>query len=214
MDFQEPAPDIQLALHRRIRHGDPTAFAELCELALPHLVSFLTTHYPHADNHSCETVAIDLLLNYHGRPEQYDQERLSLFAYLRMAAKYDMLNLIEKRRRHQQKLLPLEEYQDVAVAEADRNSYQKAETLEAWIGNYTDLKASEVIQEALRQFEGQEREILLLMLEGKRETAVYSEVLGISTLSVEDQQREVKRTKDRIQKRLKRLGRRLKRGNY
>ena len=52
-------------------------------------------------------------------------------------------------------------------------------------------------------------DVLFLMLEGERDTASFAEVMGISDLDTAVQRREVKKIKDRIIKRLQRLGKSL-----
>ena len=49
-----------------------------------------------------------------------------------------------------------------------------------------------------------ERQVLVLMLCGVRETCQYASVLDVSCLPVGQQRKEVKRVKDRLMKRLQR----------
>ena len=53
-------------------------------------------------------------------------------------------------------------------------------------------------------FTPEERCVLDLMLEGERKTTVYSKALRMEGLSAAEQEREVKKAKDRIKKRLER----------
>jgi biopolymer transport protein ExbD len=48
--------------------------------------------------------------------------------------------------------------------------------------------------------------VLELMLDGERQTSVYVEILEIGHLSLEEREREVKKVKDRLKKRLERAG--------
>lgn len=187
---------------------DPTAFAELCETALPHLIAFLEGLFADQSAHLRETVAIDLLLGYQSRPEQYDSRQLSLFAYLRMAARYDMLNQIDKHRRYAGRLLSLAD-PAVELLLHDRNTLQEGEELDEWLRQRTDRSFGEIVLALRAELEAVEEQVLMLMLEGVRDTATYAAVLGITHLDEVSQRREVKRTKDRILKRLQRLGRRI-----
>lgn len=54
-----------------------------------------------------------------------------------------------------------------------------------------------------------DRQVISLMLAGERRTVAFSNVLGLQALSQREQQRAVKRHKDRITKRLQRLGGKL-----
>ena len=47
-----------------------------------------------------------------------------------------------------------------------------------------------------------DRDLLWLMLEGTRETSIFSEALGITDLTEDEQKEIVKRNKDRIKKRI------------
>jgi RNA polymerase sigma-70 factor (ECF subfamily) len=198
----------QLAFHHRIVGHDPTAFAELCEIALPHLVLFLEQGFPGQDAHQRETIAIDILLDYRCRPGQFDPARLSLLAYLRMAAKYDMLNQIRKNQRRERRLEPIEEG-NVELQTAAGNQYRSEENLQEWVEQFTDLSLREILVEVETQLEEPEAQVLVMMLEGVRSTAAYAEVLGMTQLDEKSQRREVKRVKDRIMKRLERLGKRI-----
>src|SRR5262249_28347610 len=54
-----------------------------------------------------------------------------------------------------------------------------------------------------------DEKVLLLMLKGEKETHVYAQAIGIADKPEPEQEREVKRLRDRIEKRLQRLGERL-----
>ncbi|GAB4478947.1 MAG: hypothetical protein Kow00124_24010 [Anaerolineae bacterium] len=210
MPTSEPTPDWQQEQHRRIRQRDVTAFAELCEVALPHLIAFLEARFPGQDAHLRETVAIDLLLDYRRRPDQYDARRASLFSYLRMAAKYDMYNQIKKARRAERALAPLDD-PAVALQQPDGNTQQNDAEIEEWLQQHTDLTLREVLVRVEEQLSETEQQVLALMLEGVRETGVFAGVLGLTGLDESSQRREVKRVKDRIMQRLRRLGKRVSR---
>ncbi|MBK7893319.1 MAG: hypothetical protein IPJ90_00115 [Anaerolineaceae bacterium] len=88
MSASEPSRPWQTQKHKEILNGEsPTAFAQLAELALPHLVHFLQQEFHQAEPHLHETAAIDALLTYHHAPQKYNPDKLTLFAYLRMAAR-------------------------------------------------------------------------------------------------------------------------------
>lgn len=203
----EPAHEWQEQIHRRVLAHDPTAFAELCEVALPHLVAFLSEAFPQQDAHLRETVAIDLLLGYQSKPQQYDAARLSLFAYLRMAARYDMLNEIDRQRRHEGRLTDLNDRR-VELGLPDRNTEQN-DAFEEWLREQTERPLGEIVQALGVDLSATDEQVLMLMLSGERRSAAYVEVLGIAHLDEAAQRREVKRAKDRILKKLRRLGKRI-----
>jgi DNA-directed RNA polymerase specialized sigma24 family protein len=182
-----------------LNEDSPTAFAQLSELALPHLIEFLQREFRQVEVHLHETAAIDSLLTYHTTPEKYDPEKLTLFAYLRMAARHDLLNAIDRSNRQKRPLLDIDEptIQSQLVIESDPFY------LEQWLDNGDSGK-----QTMLRQFEAEldttDRQLFLLMLNGVRETEPYAEIMQLLTQPVAEQRREVKRAKDRLTKKLTR----------
>ncbi len=205
----EPAHEWQEHIHRRVLAHDPTAFAELCEAALPHLVAFLSEAFPQQDVHLRETIAIDLLLGYQSKPQQYDAGRLSLFAYLRMAARYDMLNALDRQRRDESRLVDLDG-RSVELGLSDRNTEQD-DAFEEWLREHTEWPFGEIVRALRAGLSATDEQVLMLMLSGERRSAAYAEAIGIAHLDEAAQRREVKRAKDRILKKLRRLGQRIKR---
>lgn len=205
MPASEPSRHWQIQKHQQILNEDsPTAFAQLSELALPHLIEFLRQEFRQVEVHLHETAAIDCLLTYHAAPEKYDPEKLTLFAYLRMAARHDLLNAIDRSNRHKRPLLDIDEpaVQAQLVTEVDIES--DPFSLERWLENGETGK-----QTLLRQFEAEldttDRQLFLLILNGVRETEPYAEIMQITTQPIGEQRREVKRAKDRLNKKLTRF---------
>src|SRR6266478_3429960 len=95
-----------LALHLRLSDQDPTAVADGCRAYLAPLLRWLTAHFPGVDPDHCQTAAHDALVAYVQRPQGYDAKQLDLGAYLRMAARRDVFNLVAKDQRHHQALVP------------------------------------------------------------------------------------------------------------
>jgi DNA-directed RNA polymerase specialized sigma24 family protein len=206
MPASEPSRPWQNQKHQEIINQDsPTAFAQLSELALPHLIGFLRREFPQVDAHLQETAVIDSLLTYHQAPEKYDPTKLTLFAYLRMAARHDLLNAIDKNNRQNRPLINIDEPTLQPQLAAENNLEDEAFSLAEWLGNDTDLSE----QALLRNFEGTlsttDRQLFLLMLNGVRETDPYAQILQLSHAPVTEQRREVKRAKDRLTKSLSRF---------
>lgn len=208
MTQSEPSRTWQEQHHLRILQQDPIAFAELCERALPHLVSFLRAQFPQQETHMHEMMAIDCLLDFHGKPQQYDPGRLSLFAYLRMASRRDMLNAIDKKQRHEQRLSSLDDLTiDLQLTDQER-PWEQSE-LDDWLRQHTDLSFAEILESLADSLTSTDKQVLLLVLDGERRSELFAEVLGISHLGIYEQRREVKRAKDRLAKKLRRFGERL-----
>ncbi len=205
MPASEPSRHWQIQKHQQILNEDsPTAFAQLSELALPHLVEFLQHEFRQVEVHLHETAAIDCLLTYYNAPEKYDPNKLTLFAYLRMAARHDLLNAIDHSNRQKRPLLNIDEpaIQSQLIAETDLES--ESFYLEQWLDHGDNGK-----QTLLHQFEAElnttDRQLFLLMLNGVRETEPYAEILQLTSQPLPEQRREVKRAKDRLTKRLTRF---------
>ena len=205
MAIPEPSQGWQQQRHERILQDDVTAFAELSEYALPHLISFLQQLFPNQDLHQHEIVAIDTLMTYLALPEKYKPEKLSLFTYLRMAARGDFLNAIDKETRRKQRLYAID---DPVLQEQLPNLDLLTQTgeLDEWLQTHTQLTRTELLQKLDDDLDKTDKEMLLLIFDGVRDTSRYAEVMGISDLPQAEQKAQVKRAKDRLQKRLARFG--------
>jgi DNA-directed RNA polymerase specialized sigma24 family protein len=207
--FFEPSRAWQDTLHLRILHEDVTAFAELCDLALPHLVEYLGKYFPGQDTFMHETVAIDCLLDYQSRAKQYDLEKISLYAYLRMAARRDMLNAIEKANRLESRLTDID-HPAVQGLVSEPDAQAESSEIDEWLLEHTDLSLSEIINALNDDLDEYEKKVLMLMLEGVRESENYVSILGVEKYDKETQQKAVKRAKDRLMKKLRRFGQKIK----
>jgi hypothetical protein len=122
-----------------------------------------------------------------------------------MAARGDLLNLLQKRKR-QPTLVPLD---PVAHDRPARNTVQEGEEREERLRSYlhSDLSWEEFMRR-LREVlpDPVDREVLELMAEGERATARFARVIGCDDLDEAEQRKQVKQTKDRIRARLKRHG--------
>lgn len=205
MELSEPNRAWQNEKYQRLLRNDPTAFSELCEKILPHLVAFLQNLFPQQDQHYSEMVAIDVLLKFRNEPEKFDPRKLSLVAYLRMSARGDMLNLLDKKRRREQRLTDIERSTTIP----EENPIEVHFALDEWLSQYTDLSRQEVLAALETEIDPNDKGVLMLMLEGVRETHRYARVMGISRQDEKTQRQEVKRAKDRLIKQLQRFGQRI-----
>ena len=144
----EPDRTWQDQKHRQILHEDITAFAELSEMALPYFVTFLQRLFPNSHPHQHETVVIDCLLKYQQKPIQYNPQKLSLFAFFRMATRRDMLNVLDKEQRMANRITRLE---DVTL-HADEALLSDETILEEWLKQHTNLTHQEILAELENSF--------------------------------------------------------------
>lgn len=205
MKQNEPSRKWQEHQHDLVVQANATAFAELCEIALPHLAQFLHAQFPLYDDALHGMTAIDTLLAYHAQPQKYDPGKLSLFAYLRMAARRDFLNVINKRQRHDRRLINIDD-PGTQYLMPNLESLEELFLVDEWLYQYTDLTQEEFISVLNATLDDLDQEIFSLMLDGVRETEAYARVLDIKQESKQMQQKEVKRAKDRVIKKLQRFG--------
>ncbi|GIK55105.1 MAG: hypothetical protein BroJett015_07680 [Chloroflexota bacterium] len=208
MSQGEPDRFWQDRIHQYILQHNTTAFAELCELALPHLVVFLRQRFPQSDSHLCEATAIDCLIQYHGRPSQYDPDKLSLFSYLRMAARNDMINALAKYGRDQQHLRDIED-PSLKPYLTEPNSFAQTDELDRWLTQHTRLSRQQILQALDDELSKTDKKLVTMMVNGVRDSHQYAQAMGLSHLDTDQQRQEVKRAKDRLTKKLQRFGAQL-----
>jgi RNA polymerase sigma factor (sigma-70 family) len=196
-----PIPPRELGeeLHRRLLAGDPTASSEVVHTYLNPVIHALQRQYPAVKD---ETIFIDkvtdAIFQYVQSPATFDPRRASLSTYLIMVAKGDLLNALERERRRTRRHVPLEK---VEVSGLSGNTVGRPEAIE------DEIEGAELMRAVLQHFpDPRDRELLQLILDGERETRAYVDVLGIADCDLAEQQTIVKQHKDRIKKRLRRLG--------
>jgi hypothetical protein len=196
------------ALHARLLARDPVAPSELADTYLPPLLARLLRAFPHLDPHLVQDAATDAVLDTAEHPEHYDPARLPLGSYLAMAARGDLRNALQKASRRAAHQAPLEavELGGVARNPLTEDADDPAELVAGGASADPDLLAA-----VRAAFQPQERAVVALMLDGERRTSVYARLLDLEHLTTANQAREVKRVKDRLGKRLRRLAPRVQR---
>lgn len=200
----EPAAE---EIFDRLLAGDPTAPAELAELCLDRLTEWLIRHNPRVESELCETAAEDAILALIKRPRAYEPERQTLEVYLRVSAKGDLKNLLQREWRHRSRRASLE---GVELSPSAGKYLGREDDDPARIVELREEIAARVAARppaAALGLTAEEERVLSLMRSGERRTAAYAAALGIGRLPVTEQRREVKRMKDRLTKRLERAER-------
>lgn len=206
MSSSEPSRHWQLQKHQQIvSSNSPTAFAQLSELALPHLINFLRKEFHQVEIHLVETAVIDCLLSYHAAPQKYNPDKLTLFAYLRMAARHDLLNAIDRSNRLKRPLLDIDQL--AVQSELATESWPPSDSfhIEQWVKDETDLSQQALLHAFEAELESRDRQLFLLILNGVRESNPYAEIMQLENRPLSEQRREVKRVKDRLIKKLTRF---------
>lgn len=187
-------------IHRRLLSDDPTASAQLARVYLEPVVAHLRASFPDVrDRDLLWDAAADAILNYAEDPSTYDPHKRGLFGYLKMSARGDLLNALDRESRRE----------NVELDVVGGNRLQEDEEEE-----YTSEKDPDAVarsDETMRRvYEAlphpRDRQFLRLMMDQVRETRAFAKVLDIENKNEAEQRRIVKRNKDRIKKRIQRLG--------
>jgi RNA polymerase sigma-70 factor (ECF subfamily) len=206
---EPPSQDDGLRLVQRLLDGDPVATSDFAVAYLHAIVRSLRISNATPDQAVVETAAEDAIWSFITRPSQYDPSRMTILAYLSMAARQDLKNLLRAEQRHTRNRAdwgrrdddvelfdPLENVQGSELDDPAR----MAELHEAIAQKMAELKERVAAVDA--NLTHNEVEALLLVIDGERKTERFAEVLGLTHLPLAEQRREVKRFKDRMGKRL------------
>lgn len=187
-------------LHNRLRNGDPSAPAEVFEHIHRPLSAFVHRQLRSLglDREAAGDLATDAIVEYVTAPERFNPLRSSLFTYLGMIARRDGLNLLRGRAVATKNFTKLVE---LAAAEGNNTDEQ----------DHTAMEAAGIMQRHEHELATcpEERTVLKLYLAGEKDTEAYAAALGAGQLTAPEQRALVKQYKDRLEKRLSRLGRDL-----
>lgn len=185
-----PTEDEEKRLLAALHSGEPFAREEIAVRYHRLLIAHLGQSCRWAAEELCNDAADRALLGFLAAPARYHPEKLGLGAYLRMAARRDLLNLWERERRARRGI-PLD-----SVAEpADRRNDARDEDL--------TFDHPRLVRERAA-FDRDEELALELMRLGTRDTATFARGLRLDYLPEAEQAAAVKRVKDRVKKRLAR----------
>ena len=166
------------------------------------LVARLRRDFPWVDETVLHDVATDHLLDLGMRPGQYDPARSSLSTYVRMAARRDVLNVLDRERRRARRSVPLDAVELHPPAQ-NSDSRRGSDPADAVIAAF-DRDRLLALEE---HFSAQDWHVVLLRIDGVRRTEPYAALLGLRDRPPHEQEREVNRVKERVMKRLRRLWR-------
>ncbi len=198
-----PSPEEGLALHLRLLALDAVAWPDLCAAYVGPLTAWLKQSAPrYADPDQRQDAVHQAVMNYLKNPKAYDPRQSELGAYLRRAARADLLNVLQRERRHRRHRVAWKVVEPAGeggnyLAEKDDPSdpVERREETERW---------RVWLREQAAGFTEMEQRVLDLMLQGEHSYRLFADALGLGHLPVAEQNREVKRVKDRMVQRLKR----------
>ena len=199
-----PAPEAGLLLHLRLCDGEADAPADVCAAYLTPLLDYFSRAFPHEDPHRVADAVHRALMDYVREPLRFDPGRGDLAAYLRMACRGDLLNLRAREARHHRGRVG---WESVELGEPGGNCPGREEEPSRQLERAEEAAEADGILRRLTAGWGEaERRLLELILGGERRTEAFAAVIGLGGAAREEQEREVKRAKDRVKRRLARWG--------
>lgn len=186
-------------LHQRLLAGDCVASEKCCAILLEPLTAETRRKFPKVDPHLVADGVIDAILDYCDHPEKFDPADGRIDRLLAAASWRNVANRLQgeqSRKKRERKVGAKKGEADVALEPVVRKIQEEDQ-------QRSDAKLQAML-DALAS--SQDREILLLRSQGERRTSEYANVLGITHLAASEQEKEVKRHKDRIIKYLGRKG--------
>ena len=195
---KEPDAKCLLPLHGRLLKGDRVASEELAEALLSPLVNEMAHKFPMTDVHLVSDGVTDALLDYALKPLSFDPGRgVPLDRFLAKAAWRNIANSLRGEQRRKAREKRSLELNDEKVVE-----------LHPAMGNLLQNEPKDRRQQLDELGQSMEnpidKRIFELMATGERRTERFAKVMGILHLPLDQQRREVKRAKDRIDKVLRR----------
>jgi DNA-directed RNA polymerase specialized sigma24 family protein len=194
-----------LGAHQRLLAGDPVASADLYELLLVPVVRALRRRWPDASwEEAVEDAAIDALVQHIRAAERYDPARASLLGWLVWQANADLINVYRSAQRQFERNV---EIQSQLRNDSD-DAEQSLDTMGGASDRYPVLENTGMWARIRAAFpDRRERELIWrCWVEGERSTEVAAAILGFTGLPAAEQQQQVKNVKDRIKKKLQRMG--------
>ena len=187
---------MQDRLHADVRAGDPTAWSRTFTTLLDPLIDALGFKWPSlCGTERLRDFAIDSIMSYLQAPDHYDPSKSSLLTYLRIDAHGDLLNEHDRMKR----ALDAEERVAVEVADEQRKGA---------IDEYSsDREPPPMTFAQIRDAfpDERDRRAVLLLIADERSTEMFAEVWDVADLPADEQFAAVKRNKDRVKARLRRL---------
>lgn len=194
------ATSEERALHNSILGSDDLALSKLYHLHGESVIKCLKNRYPKISK-SDVSLIIDAVnqafFGYYTNPSTFDPDKNSLHRFLEIASERDLLNILEKEKRHKNKKeLP----ENVEVQE---NFWNRV------IGGTETTDGQMIRQEVMDRIDKEltchfdsEKDILMakLILAEERRTEIFAEILQIENCGTQVQRKEVKKHKDRIKK--------------
>jgi DNA-directed RNA polymerase specialized sigma24 family protein len=200
-----PPPHTEgLRLHQALSSPDATASWDFARAYLPHLTAWLQVRSRPDSADLCEEAAIETVYGLLNNPGQYNPEKgMNLLNYLRLAARRDLFNLLRSEARHRHE--PLDENGVELRPVSGKRGRMDDSPLQILCDRVDEQERQSFLADLRGSLNDEERTVLDLLLSGERQTRGFAEGLGMSSTPVDEQELQVKRIKDRIKARIKRM---------
>jgi RNA polymerase sigma-70 factor (ECF subfamily) len=199
--------------HLRLIDGDPLASSDIASAIYPTFIGIFSKKYAGIEQELIANAVVDAVIAYLKCPQDYPADKgIKLFSYLYTRIKSLTLNYYQKEKaRKSRELLQndifSEPQEDLSEEMVPQPEEANVELFDSNI-EYSDEKAllppahrlSEIFNDSTDQ------QMAHLVIVGVRATSQFSSILGIEARSLSEQKVIVKRHKDRIKKRLERVG--------
>ncbi len=176
-------------------NGDPFVTSALASELLATVLSRLTHRFPNVPRDDISQAVSDAVLDYITRPGQFDHTKgIPLDAFIELAARRNLSNLIRAHARR---------------AKREREYWREHLRLRLSASHTGYVLSYMLLQQLVRTLEPQEVTAFRLWIyDGRKDTGRLSAVLG-GAECLEKQRRLVKRFKDKVRARLRRIGERV-----
>lgn len=196
-----------LEIHQRLLSGDPTASLDAAELLLDPLVNRLRGKWPgHSYIEACHDGATEVIVVYLAAPDRYDPTRSALLTWLTMQAHGDLLNDYKSPQKKFERNWIVE-----SALSGDAPGAETAARLGDQVPSFDVVPSLDVsaVLAAVRDAFPDERDrrlIWLMCIDDVHSTDDAAAVLDLMEVPADERPAAVKRHKDRVMHRLRRLG--------
>jgi hypothetical protein len=188
--------EVQDRLHADVCAGDPTAWSRVFTALLDWLVDWLGFRWSDLrDSERLHDFAVDSIMSYLRAPHRYDPAQSSLLSYLRMDAHGDLLNEHDRLQRAGE----AERQVCVEVGDLERKGIPDEYPSDREPPTMTLAQIREVFPDE------RDRRAVLLLIADERSTEAFAEVWDLADLPPDERFAVVKRNKDRVKARIRRL---------
>ncbi len=181
---QLPTREEELALHRRLIDGDPTASSDLASIYFSPLLEHLRTRNRGISEDLLLDAAAQAWMSLVKNPHSYNPNGMRLFDFLKMSAEGDRRNIQKSERIRAKRTKSL----NLLELDPPGRNDPCADLEHAEVFNRVD----EILPGILEGLPEDQRQAAMMVLEGERSTARMANALKIEHLPVEEQKKSVK----------------------